>query len=186
MPIRTSALRTLGAQGNVFAIESFLDELAAGRGEDPVAFRLRHLSDERAKDVIRSVAKRAKWKPDKQTGRGYGVGFARYKNRQGYAAVSVELTIDDATADARFGFFLEALQYGTPPHGGIAPGLDRITALLCGEEGIREVIAFPKTQQAQDLMAGTPSRVDPAQLTELGIAVLKPRADAAEGSPTKP
>jgi nicotinate dehydrogenase subunit B len=91
MPIRTSALRTLGAQGNVFAIESFLDELAAERGEDPVAFRLRHLSDERAKDVIRSVAKRARWKPDKQTGRGHGLGFARYKNTGAYCAVVAEV-----------------------------------------------------------------------------------------------
>jgi len=91
MPIRTSALRTLGAQGNVFAIESFLDELAAGRGEDPVAFRLRHLSDERAKDVIRSVAKRANWKPDRQTGRGFGIGFARYKNTGAYCAVVAEV-----------------------------------------------------------------------------------------------
>ena len=66
MPIRTSALRTLGAQGNVFAIESLLDELAAERGEDPVAFRLRHLRDERARDVIRAAATRAKWKPEKQ------------------------------------------------------------------------------------------------------------------------
>jgi len=91
MPIRTSALRTLGAQGNVFAIESFIDELAAERGEDPVAFRLRHLSDERAKDVIRAVAKRARWKPDKQTGRGYGIGFARYKNTGAYCAVVAEV-----------------------------------------------------------------------------------------------
>ena len=91
MPIRTSALRTLGAQGNVFAIESFLDELAAERGEDPVAFRLRHLSDERAKEVIRAVAKRANWKPDRQTGRGYGIGFARYKNTGAYCAVVAEV-----------------------------------------------------------------------------------------------
>jgi CO/xanthine dehydrogenase Mo-binding subunit len=91
MPIRTSALRTLGAQGNVFAIESFIDELAAERGEDPVAFRLRHLSDERAKDVIRSVAKRAKWKSDRQTGRGYGIGFARYKNTGAYCAAVAEV-----------------------------------------------------------------------------------------------
>jgi nicotinate dehydrogenase subunit B len=91
MPIRTSALRTLGAQGNVFAIESFLDELAAERGEDPVAFRLRHLSDERAKDVIRAVAKRARWKPDRQTGRGHGLGFARYKNTGAYCAVVAEV-----------------------------------------------------------------------------------------------
>jgi CO/xanthine dehydrogenase Mo-binding subunit len=91
MPIRTSALRTLGAQGNVFAIESFLDELAAERGEDPVAFRLRHLRDSRAQDVIRAVAKRANWKPEKQTGRGHGLGFARYKNTGAYCAVIAEV-----------------------------------------------------------------------------------------------
>jgi CO/xanthine dehydrogenase Mo-binding subunit len=91
MPIRTSALRTLGAQGNVFAIESFIDELAAERGEDPVDFRLRHLPDSRAQDVIRSVAKRANWKPDKQAGRGYGLGFARYKNTGAYCAVVAEV-----------------------------------------------------------------------------------------------
>jgi nicotinate dehydrogenase subunit B len=91
MPIRTSALRTLGAQGNVFAIESFLDELAAERGEDPVAFRLRHLSDPRARDVIQSVARRANWKPGKQAGVGYGIGFARYKNTGAYCAVVAEI-----------------------------------------------------------------------------------------------
>ncbi len=91
MPIRTSALRTLGAQGNVFAIESFLDELAAERGEDPVLFRLRHLSDERARDVIRTVAKRANWKPVRRDGTGYGIGFARYKNTGAYCAVIAEV-----------------------------------------------------------------------------------------------
>jgi nicotinate dehydrogenase subunit B len=91
MPIRTSALRTLGAQGNVFAIESFLDELAAVRGEDPVAFRLRHLSDSRARDVIKSVARRANWKPAKRDGIGYGLGFARYKNTGAYCAVVAEI-----------------------------------------------------------------------------------------------
>jgi nicotinate dehydrogenase subunit B len=91
MPIRTSALRTLGAQGNVFAIESFLDEIAAERGEDPVAFRLRHLNDERAKDVIRKAAQRAGWKPAPKMGTGYGVGFARYKNTGAYCAVIAEI-----------------------------------------------------------------------------------------------
>jgi CO/xanthine dehydrogenase Mo-binding subunit len=91
MPIRTSALRTLGAQGNIFAIESFLDELATARGEDPVDFRLRHLSDRRAQDVIRAVAQRANWKPDKRTGVGYGLGFARYKNTGAYCAVIAEV-----------------------------------------------------------------------------------------------
>ncbi|MEA2863815.1 MAG: hypothetical protein QOC84_1771 [Bradyrhizobium sp.] len=91
MPIRTSALRTLGAQGNVFAIESFLDELAAERGEDPVAFRLRHLKDARAQDVICRVAQRANWKPEKRSGIGHGVGFARYKNTGAYCAVIAEV-----------------------------------------------------------------------------------------------
>ena len=91
MPIRTSALRTLGAQGNVFAIESFLDELAQERGEDPIAFRLRHLSDPRSRDVVQSVARRANWKPAKQPGIGYGVGFSRYKNTGAYCAVIAEL-----------------------------------------------------------------------------------------------
>jgi nicotinate dehydrogenase subunit B len=95
MPVRTSALRTLGAQGNVFAIESFLDEIAAERGEDPVAFRLRHLKDERARDVIRAAAKRANWKPAPKTGAGYGIGFARYKNTGAYCAAIAEIEGDE-------------------------------------------------------------------------------------------
>jgi CO/xanthine dehydrogenase Mo-binding subunit len=95
MPVRTSALRTLGAQGNVFAIESFLDEIAAERGEDPLVFRLRHLSDERARDVIRSAAKRANWKPTAKAGTGYGVGFARYKNTGAYCAAIAEIEGDE-------------------------------------------------------------------------------------------
>ncbi len=91
MPIRVSALRTLGAQGNVFAIEALLDEIATDRGEDPVAFRLRHLADERAKDVIRAAAKRAGWKPEKRPGIGYGMAFARYKNTGAYCAVVAEI-----------------------------------------------------------------------------------------------
>ena len=71
----------------------------------------------------------------------------------------------------RFGFFLDALTYGTPPHGGIALGVDRIAMLLNGEKSIREVIAFAKTTAAQDLMADSPSEVDPAQLDELGLAI---------------
>jgi len=91
MPIRVSALRTLGAQGNVFAIESFLDELAAESGEDPVALRLRLLRDVRAKDVVRAAARRANWKPPKRAGLGHGLGFARYKNAGAYCAVVAEI-----------------------------------------------------------------------------------------------
>ncbi len=71
----------------------------------------------------------------------------------------------------RFGFFLDALTYGTPPHGGIALGVDRIIALLAGEKSMREVIAFPKTTAAQDLMAESPSAVDARQLDDLHIAI---------------
>jgi CO/xanthine dehydrogenase Mo-binding subunit len=91
MPIRTSALRTLGAQGNVFAIESFLDELAIESGEDPVALRLRHLRDVRAQDVVRAAASRAGWKPARRAGFGHGLGFARYKNTGAYCAVVAEI-----------------------------------------------------------------------------------------------
>src|SRR5579859_6150536 len=95
MPVRTSALRTLGAQGNVFAIECFLDEIAAGLGEDPVTFRLRHLKDERARDVIRAVARRTNWKPAPRPGTGYGIGYSRYKNSGAYCAAIAEIEGDE-------------------------------------------------------------------------------------------
>jgi len=81
------------------------------------------------------------------------------------------LNISEDEARLRFGFFLEALEYGTPPHGGIALGLDRIVAILANENSIREVIAFPKTAAAADLMSSAPSPVDPKQLRELHIQI---------------
>ena len=81
------------------------------------------------------------------------------------------LNISDEEAKLRFGFFLEALEYGTPPHGGIALSLDRITAILANESSIREVIAFPKTAAAVDPMSNAPSPVDPKQLRELHIQI---------------
>jgi aspartyl-tRNA synthetase len=81
---------------------------------------------------------------------------------------------------SRFGFFIDALTYGTPPHGGIALGVDRIAMLLAGEKSLREVIAFPKTTAAQDLMADSPSEVDQDQLDQLGIAIKSASKKAAE------
>jgi aspartyl-tRNA synthetase len=83
------------------------------------------------------------------------------------------LGITDEEARERFGFFLDALEYGTPPHGGIAFGLDRMVAILVGEQSIREVMAFPKTAAAMDLMAGAPSTVDERQLRELHVRLRR-------------
>ena len=96
MPLRVSALRTLGGYTNVFAVESFMDELAAAAGQDPVAFRLAHLGDPRARAVIDTVAKNAGWKSgDNGDGtRGRGIGFAKYKTLASYVAVVAEVEID--------------------------------------------------------------------------------------------
>jgi aspartyl-tRNA synthetase len=83
------------------------------------------------------------------------------------------LNISEEEAKLRFGFFAEALEYGTPPHGGIALGLDRIAAILSNESSIREVIAFPKTATAVDLMSDAPSTVEPKQLRELHLQIRK-------------
>ena len=83
------------------------------------------------------------------------------------------LGLSPKDAKAKFGFFLEALQYGTPPHGGLAFGVERLAALLCGVGPIRDVMAFPKTQKGTDIMAGTPSEVTPEQLQDLSVMVVK-------------
>ena len=98
-----------------------------------------------------------------------GGGSIRIHQADLQARVFRLLKIGDEEAKARFGFFLDALRYGTPPHGGIALGLDRIVALVAGEPSIRDVMAFPKTAAAVDLMAGSPSTVDRRQLRELHL-----------------
>ena len=84
------------------------------------------------------------------------------------------LGIDEAEAEKRFGFFLNPFKYGAPPHGGFAYGLDRLVAILAGEENIREVIAFPKPQSGLDPMTGAPGEIDEQQLAELGVRILPP------------
>ncbi len=100
-----------------------------------------------------------------------GGGTIRIHNSDLQSKVFGLLGIDEATAQDRFGFLLDALQYGAPPHGGIALGLDRVVTLFGGGDSIRDVIAFPKTQRATDLMTGAPGQVDARQLKELGLKV---------------
>jgi aspartyl-tRNA synthetase len=100
-----------------------------------------------------------------------GSGSVRIHRRDLQEQVFALLGIDAATAQARFGFLLDAFRYGAPPHAGFAFGIDRLVAILSGEDNIREVIAFPKTQSGADPLTGAPAPIDPAQLRELGLAV---------------
>jgi aspartyl-tRNA synthetase len=102
-----------------------------------------------------------------------GSGSIRIHRQDVQSRIFRALGMTDEEARARFGFFLEALEYGTPPHGGIALGLDRIVMILAGAESLREVIPFPKTARAVDLMVDAPTPVSEAQLRELGIQISK-------------
>jgi aspartyl-tRNA synthetase len=103
-----------------------------------------------------------------------GSGSIRIHRQDIQRKIFQALGMTENEARSRFGFFLEALEYGTPPHGGIALGLDRIVMILAGADSLREVIPFPKTARAVDLMVDAPTPVSEAQLKELGIAVRKP------------
>jgi aspartyl-tRNA synthetase len=102
-----------------------------------------------------------------------GGGSFRIHDSALQAKIFKLLSLSDEETRERFGFFIEALQYGTPPHGGIALGLDRLAMLLAGEQSLRDVIAFPKTASASDLMSGSPSPVPDEQIAELGVLVVK-------------
>lgn len=107
-----------------------------------------------------------------------GSGSIRIHEPEMQRRVFNQLGISDEEADKRFGFFLQPFKYGAPPHGGFAFGIDRLAAILAGEENIREVIAFPKTQSGSDPMTNAPTPVDPAHLAELGLRLLPPPASS--------
>jgi nicotinate dehydrogenase subunit B len=118
MPLRVSAMRSLGAYLNIFAIESFMDELALEAGADPVEFRLRHMKDERARAVIQTAADRFGWQPAAQRtaggGTGRGFAFARYKNLGAYCAIALDLHVEHETGRIRIGRVVAAVDSGQP------------------------------------------------------------------------
>jgi aspartyl-tRNA synthetase len=117
---------------------------------------------------VRALAYDVVW-----NGQEMGGGSIRISDAATQEAVFAALGIDAEEAEARFGFLLEALRYGAPPHGGIAYGLDRIVQRLAGADSIRDVIAFPKTASGADALTGAPAPVDELQLRDLGISLHK-------------
>ena len=105
-----------------------------------------------------------------------GGGSIRINTMELQERMLVALGFTPESAEERFGFLLEAFRYGAPPHGGMAFGLDRLVMLLLGKESIKDVIAFPKVQNASELMSGCPAEIDAVQLEELGMPL--PEADA--------
>ena len=106
-----------------------------------------------------------------------GGGSIRIHNVEQQLEVLSLLGIKEVEAKNKFGFFLEALQYGCPPHGGIAFGIDRLVMILCSQDSIRDVIAFPKTQSATCLLSDAPSELDKEQIDSLGLNFIKKKED---------
>ncbi len=115
-----------------------------------------------------------------------GSGSVRIHRREIQSLVFSTLGIGPEEAEARFGFLLGAFRYGAPPHAGFAFGVDRLAAILAGEENIREVIAYPKTQSGADLLTGAPKPLPAASLAELGIRVVAPPASEPSEPPPPP
>jgi aspartyl-tRNA synthetase len=113
-----------------------------------------------------------------------GSGSVRIHRRDIQSRIFDTLGIRPEEAEARFGFLLNAFRYGAPPHAGFAFGIDRLAAVLAGEENIREVIAYPKTQSGADLLTGAPSSLPAATLAELGIRTVVPPPSSPGSPPT--
>ena len=144
MPLRTSALRSLGAFANVFAIESFVDDIARARGEDPLAWRLRHVSDPRARAVIDSVARRCAWGSALAgEGRGRGIGWARYKGRGAYCAVVAEVEL---THEVRVRRLVVAVDVGLAVNpDGVANQVEG-GAIQAASWSLKEAVRFDRTR----------------------------------------
>ncbi|WP_416236579.1 aspartate--tRNA ligase [Thermomicrobium sp. 4228-Ro] len=111
-----------------------------------------------------------------------GTGSIRIHQREVQNKIFSIMGYDDAEIERRFGHLLRAFEYGAPPHGGMAPGLDRTVMILAGESSLREVIAFPKNQRAQDLMLGAPSPIDERQLRELHLCIVDTEESSTTGA----
>ncbi len=157
MPLRVSALRSLGAYMNVFSIESFMDELARAAGVDPVAFRLRHLTDPRARDVVRLAAEKFGWNAwQRQRGRGRGFAFARYKNQAGYAALACEVEVRSDTGQVNVLRVVAAVDSGEVVNPGgirnqIEGGIVQASSWTLSEE-----VTFDRTRISSRDWAGYP------------------------------
>lgn len=148
MPLRVSALRSLGALANVFAIESFLDELAHAAGADPVEYRLRHLTDPRGRSVIETAARRANWRAWRKTeGRGHGIGFAKYKNLGAYCAVIAEV---EAEQEIRVRRLVIAVDVGLVINpDGVANQLEG-GAIQAVSQTLKEAVRFDRRRVVSD------------------------------------
>ena len=179
MPVRASALRSLGAFANVFAIESFVDEIAAARGEDPVAWRLRHLGDPRARAVIESVARRSGWgEPLAGEGRGRGIGWARYKTKAAYCAVVAEVEL---THEVRVRRLVIAVDVGLAVNpDGVANQIEG-GAIQATSWTLKEAVRFDRTRITSGSWEGYPI-LKFSEVPRVEVEVLQRDAEPSVGA----